>query len=464
MPHPRVVRPRRRRGLAPLALALLACAPPRAAAPLAGQQFEDARGDMTFALTGDAIITRDLSPYREPEYLAMRELIRGATAAFTNLESLFHDYEDDVIPAAESGGTYMRAEPELARELAWMGFDLGSMANNHSLDFGVGGARRTLEAVHAAGLVTAGVGENLAEARAPGYLETPGGRVALISVASTFADGMRAGHQRPDMRGRPGLSPIRYRTLVTLTETEMDGLRTAVARWRPGAARGEAIALGGVRFAAGAEPGATTVPHEGDLEELLDVVREARRQADWVIVTSHTHEGAGDRSVPADFIVTVARAAIDAGADMFVGHGPHILRGIEIHEGRPIFYSLANFIFQNETVLRQPADNYEAFELGPHAHPGEFQDVRIDAMGGGFPADPAYWESVIAVPEFQGGTLQEIRLYPVTLGHGLDRSVRGRPMLADAELGDRILAGLADLSAAFGTEIFVEGGVGVIRP
>jgi len=149
---------------------------------------------------------------------------------------------------------------------------------------------------------------------------------------------------------------------------------------------------------------------------------------------------------------------------MFVGHGPHILRGIEIHEGRPIFYSLANFIFQNETVLRQPADNYEAFELGPHAHPGEFQDVRIDAMGGGFPADPAYWESVIAVPEFQGGTLQEIRLYPVTLGHGLDRSVRGRPMLADAELGDRILAGLADLSAAFGTEIFVEGGVGVIRP
>lgn len=461
MQDSRVARHRwRPAGVAPLAAALLACA----ASPLLAQQYEDARGDMTFALTGDAIITRHLSPYREPEFLALRDLIRGATAAFTNLEILFHDYEDDVIPAAESGGTYMRADPELAKELAWMGFDFVSMANNHALDFGVGGARHTLEAAHAAGLVTAGVGENLAEARAPAYLDTPGGRVALISVASTFADGMRAGSQRSDMRGRPGLSPIRYRTEVTLTEQEMDGLKSAVARWRPGAARGDAVSLGGIRFRIGPEPGTTTVPREDDLEALLEEVREARRQADWVVVTSHTHEGAGDRSVPADFIVTVARAAIEAGADMFVGHGPHVLRGIEIHEGRPIFYSMANFIFQNETVLRQPADNYEAFGLGPHDHPGEFQDVRIERMGGGFPADPAYWESVVAVPEFRGGALYEIRLYPVTLGHGLDRAVRGRPMLADSELGGRILAGLADLSAAFGTRLVVEDGVGVIRP
>lgn len=461
------IRARRRvlpRSSAPLVAALLATAASFPGLALAGQQFEDARGDMTFALTGDAIITRDLSPYREPEFLALRELIADATAAFTNLEILFHDYEEDVIPAAESGGTYMRAEPELARELAWMGFDLVSMANNHSLDFGVGGARRTIEAARAAGLVTAGVGDNLAEARAPAYLETPGGRVALISIASTFADGMRAGQQRPDMRGRPGLSPIRYETRVTVTEEEMAGLTTALARWRPRYAGRDAVSVGGVRFSVGSEPGATTVPHEGDLSEILDVVREARRQADWVIVTSHTHEGAGDRYVPADFIVEVARATIDAGADMFVGHGPHVLRGIEIHEGRPIFYSLANFIFQNETVLLQPADNYEAFGLGPHDHPGEFQDVRIDAMGGGFPADPAYWESVVAVPEFRGGALHEIRLHPVTLGHGLDRAVRGRPMLAGPELGGRVLAELAELSAAFGTEVTIEDGVGVIRP
>lgn len=442
--------------LAPLAASV--------APPVRAQQFEDARGTMTLALAGDAIITRRLSPYREPRFLELRDLIRGATAAFANLEILFHDYEPDVIPAAESGGTYMRGDPELAEELAWMGFDLVSMANNHALDFGVGGSRHTLAAIEAAGLVHAGVGDNLAEARAPAYLETPGGRVALISIASTFADAMRAGAQRSDMRGRPGLSPMRYETRVTLTEEEMAGLKRAVARWRPGAARGESVGIGGVRFVVGPDPGTRTVPNAADLEALLDVVREARRQADWVIVTSHTHEGAGSREVPADFIVEVARAAIDAGADVFVGHGPHVLRGIEIHQGKPIFYSLANFIFQNETVERQPADNYEAFGLGPEAWPGEFQDVRIDAMGGGFPADPAYWESVVAVPEFADGRLREVRLYPVTLGHGLDRAVRGRPMLADRELGDRILAGLGELSSAFGTSIENVDGVGVIRP
>lgn len=432
--------------------------------PAAGQVFEDARGDMSFALAGDAIITRAMSPYREPEFLAMRELIQNATAAFVNLEILFHDYEDDVIPAASSGGTYMRAPPEMAHELAWLGFDFVSMANNHSLDFGVGGARRTIRAARAAGLVTAGVGENLAEARAPSYFETPGGRVALISIASTFDDAMRAGEQRPDMRGRPGLSPIRFRTEVTVTPDEMAGLRTAVARWRAGASRGRTITLGGVQFMEGTTPGVRTVPHEGDLEDILDVVREARRQADWVVVTSHTHEGAENRNVPADFIVTVARAVVEAGADMFVGHGPHVLRGIEIHEGKPIFYSLANFIFQNETVERQPADNYASVGLGHDAHPGEFQDVRIEDMGGGFPADPAYWESVLAVTEYEGGALSEIRLYPITLGHGLDRAVRGRPLLADAGLGAEILSEMADLSGAFGTTLIIEDGVGVVRP
>ena len=76
---------------------------------LNSQVFEDERGDMSFALAGDAIITREMSSYREPEFLQLREIIQNATAAFVNLEVLFHDYEDDVIPAANSGGTYMRA-------------------------------------------------------------------------------------------------------------------------------------------------------------------------------------------------------------------------------------------------------------------------------------------------------------------------------------------------------------------
>ena len=82
-----------------------------------------------------------------------------------------------------------------------------------------------------------------------------------------------------------------------------------------------------------------------------------------MIVSLHCHESGANRSVPADFIPIFAKAVIDAGADVFVGHGPHVLRGIEIYKGKPIFYSLSNFIFQNETVLRMPEDSYEQYSL-----------------------------------------------------------------------------------------------------
>ena len=82
----------------------------------------------TMALTGDSIITRRLSPYKEPAFLQMLDLIRNADVAFTNLEMLFHDYETYAMN--QSGGTYMRAEPALAKELAWAGFDLVARANN----------------------------------------------------------------------------------------------------------------------------------------------------------------------------------------------------------------------------------------------------------------------------------------------------------------------------------------------
>jgi len=94
-------------------------------------------GGMTMALTGDAIITRRFSPYQEPAFLKMIEIVRGADMAFTNLEMLFHDYEP--YPMHQSGGTYMRAEPALLKELIWAGFDLVSLANNHTGDYGVDG-------------------------------------------------------------------------------------------------------------------------------------------------------------------------------------------------------------------------------------------------------------------------------------------------------------------------------------
>src|SRR5690554_160590 len=284
---------------------------------------KDGSGDITFALTGDAIISRRLSVYQEPEFLEVRRLMQGATAAFTNAEILFLDYDEpDVIPSAQSGGTYMRAAPELVDELTWLGVDLVSLANNHTMDYGVGGLRANKRWIEAAGLVHAGVGENLAQARAPGYLETPGGRVALISVASTFADFGRAGPQRKDMRGRPGLSPIRYQTIHYVTEARFEQLAGLLNELTSelgvrGSVRGDELRFLGETFRKGDQARTTTVPHEGDLEEILATIRDAKRQANWVIVTSHSHESGASRDVPADFIMEFARAAIDAGADLW---------------------------------------------------------------------------------------------------------------------------------------------------
>lgn len=412
------------------------------------------QGSMTFALTGDAIITRRLSPFREREFLEMIEVIRRADAAFTNLEVLFHTY-DEGYPTVESGGTWMAAEPSLAKELVWAGFDLVSLANNHTMDYGAGGLRSTMDALDAAGLVHAGAGHNLERARAPAYLETAGGRVALISVASTFSAEDRAGRARGDVPGRPGLSPLRYTTTYTVSRASLDALRKVAqeAGIRAGGDHDRLVFLGAT-FVAGEPAGVRTAPHPGDLAEIIAAVQDARRQADWVLVTSHSHEGAASREVPAEFLVTFARAVIDAGADLFVGHGPHVLRGVEIYKGKPVFYSLANFIFQNETVRFLPADFYDQYDLPPGATPADAQDARIQrSRTGGFPGDPAYWESVIAEPRFVDGALQEVRLYPITLGYGKPRPQRGRPLLASPADGRRIIERLANLSAPFGTEV-----------
>lgn len=459
--------------LVPVVLLLGSLLVPRPAmgqASAADTVHADAMGNLSLALTGDAIITRKMSVFEEPGFLEMRRILSDATAAFTNLEVLFHDWGAGVVPQEESGGTYMQADPELAGELAWLGFDMVSRANNHTMDYGVGGMRATTRAVEEAGLVHAGAGENLALARAPGYLETPGGRIALISVASTFDDPMMAGRQRKDLGGRPGLSPLRYdRTftvprerVVQLQETE-DGMRDRSGPTEPTEVP-DTIGFLGETFVAGDGYGSSTSVHPGDLEEILHEIRAADRQADWVVVSSHTHEGADGRDVPAEFLVEFSRRAVEAGADVVVGHGPHVLRGIEIHQGRPILYSLGNFIFQNETVTFQPADNYESYDLPASALPGEFYDARNEASGGGFAADPAYWHSVVAVPEFRGGELARIRLHPVTLGHGLDRPVRGRPILAPEEQARTILEELRDLSRAYGTEVEIEDGAGIVRP
>lgn len=427
--------------------------------PTAGQ----ARRPVTLALTGDSIIMQRLSPFTEPEFTGLFDLIRGADAAFTNLETLFHDYE--APPAHESGGTWMRTDPPILKDLVWAGFDLVSRANNHAGDFGALGSQITSRYVRDAGLVEAGVGNSLAEAREARFLETPNARIALVAAASTFTPSSRAGNTRGDMPARPGLSPLRFTTTFVVTPDRLADLKRVASELsgQPPPA-GDTLNFGGRRYVSGATPGQRTEPNKQDLDEIARVVRSAASLADIVIVSLHCHESGANRSVPADFIPVFARAVIDAGADVFVGHGPHVLRGVEIYKGKPILYSLSNFIFQNETLLRMPLDSYQQYALGSDAQPAEYLDARYDMDRRSFPADREYWDSVLATTKWEGSRFVELQLHPITLGYQASRADRGRPKLASGADAARILETMAARSKAFGATVVVKNGVGIVTP
>jgi poly-gamma-glutamate synthesis protein (capsule biosynthesis protein) len=427
-------------------------------------QTAQSREPFTLALTGDSIINQRLQVFKEPEFTRLFDLIRGADAAFTNLETLFHDYE--MPPAHESGGTWMRTDPPIIKELAWAGFDLVSRANNHAGDFGPQGSAMTSKYVREAGLVEAGVGNSLAAAREAKFLETPKARIALISAASTFPPHSRAGNSRGDMPPRPGLNPLRFNTTFVITADRMADLKRVAAELSGTApAAGDTLNFGGRRYVVGTQPGQRTEPLKEDLDAIARVVRSASSLADIVIVSLHCHESGASRSIPADFIPIFARAVVDAGADVFVGHGPHVLRGIEIYKGKPIFYSLSNFIFQNETLLRMPADSYEQYGLDDHvAQPSDYLDARYDRDRRSFPSDPEYWDSVTAVTKWEGSDLVEVQLHPITLGYKTSRADRGRPKLASPADASRILEMMVARSKPFGATVTVRNGVGYIVP
>ena len=425
--------------------------------------------------TGDSLIARRMPDYRDEPFQRMVELIRSAGIAFTNMEMVLSRYRGS--PVVESGGMNLSAEPAVAQDLQQMGFNLTAFANNHTLNYGEEGCLATLQALEELNFVCAGAGRNLAEARMPAYLETPAGRVGLVACASTFAIGQRAGAQRADVQGRPGLNPQRFDTLYVVDEEHMAAIKRIAEKTGAEAVRQRRVWMGFAQppkhagevvfadrsFIAGEAFGIKTVAHKGDLEGNIRSVRQATEMSNLTLVSIHAHEQGVERWVPADFLIEFAHGCIDAGADMLIGHGPHLLRGLEIYKGRPIFYSLGNFIFQHEYTQRFPADDYETLGADPGLSANEVFRHLSKNDSQSFPAERHYWETVLPLCTFEDRTLKEIRLIPLSLGFGMQWPERGTPRLADPGLATEILTWMASLSEPFGTTIAVRDGVGSVR-
>jgi poly-gamma-glutamate synthesis protein (capsule biosynthesis protein) len=187
-------------------------------------------------------------------------------------------------------------------------------------------------------------------------------------------------------------------------------------------------------------------------------VSEARRSADWVVYSIHNHEGGKTDEQPPDHVKALAHSAIDAGADVVVGHGSHFTRGIEIYKGKPIFYSLGNFISENEVLPLLPEQMFEFYGLGNDNSTADlYGDQRSST------STPATLESFVAVTGFKKGRLYTVTLYPIDLGFGLPRFEAGRPVLAQGKIARQILERVQRLSAPLGTKVEIQGGIAVIH-
>lgn len=424
--------------------------------------------NIAFAATGDSFITRRL-PSRSPEAAALAALMANADVRYTNLEVVVRRNEG--FPSAQSGGTWATVEPSALDDLRSYGFNLMSWANNHTLDYSYGGLAATERYLDEGAWVHCGAGRDLPAASAPCYLETGGGRVACIAATSSFHESWRAGNPRPGVSGRPGINPMRYHTLHRVSPEQAAQLRTVVEsttvnaihklRVKEGFAKPDpegTLRIGNTLFetAADGQCGEITRPHAEDLQRMLGQIADARAQADSVIVALHCHEMKdGHKDQPPDFLVDYARACIDGGADAVIGHGPHILRAVEIYRQRPIFYSLGNFIFQNETVPYLPADFYEQYGIDLQLPVGAALDVRSKNRSIGLSVNPKVWHSVVARWSMRGGVLQKLEFHPVSLGYKQPREDQGWPCLSDDPAP---LQELVELSAAFNTPLQIVDG------
>ncbi len=249
----------------------------------------------------------DIAPDREDPrecFALVRDELRRADVGFCQLE----------VNLTERGARLPqvrhthRARPSTARALADAGLSVVSFAGNHCLDWGPDGFHDTIEHLHAAGLEVVGVGDDIAQARKPVVIEEAGLRVAFLAYSSILP-----AHYWAEAR-RAGCAPMRAFTVYEPIEPDQPGTPARVH----------------------------TYAHREDLAALCADIAAAKRRADLVIISLHW----GIHFVPAviaDYQREVGHAAIDAGADLILGHHAHILKGVEVYRGKTIFYSLCNF-------------------------------------------------------------------------------------------------------------------------
>jgi poly-gamma-glutamate synthesis protein (capsule biosynthesis protein) len=253
---------------------------------------------ITLLGTGDLLIDR-----KKPEtiFQHVADVLRSADIAFANSEQTY----------AEGGylirGHGTNSESRNLPAVLSAGFDVISLANNHTLDWGTETLLATLKKMEKAGLPYVGAGKNIDEARLPVVLERKGTKVGFLAYSSVHPKGYEADAEKP------GLNPIRIWTIYEQTD-----------------------------YQPGTPPHIVTLPYKEDMAAMKESIQKLKSRVDVVLVSMHWGQHIIPRIIP-EYCIDVGHAAVDAGADLVLGTHTHIGKGIEMYKGKTIFYSTSNF-------------------------------------------------------------------------------------------------------------------------
>lgn len=257
---------------------------------------------------------------------------------------------------------------------------------------------------------------------------------------------------------------LRTKSKISLEKSDYDALKSIVGKTYINAQRelekregyhggvsDTCINVGGISFVLGNETKCEVCINPDDLERAKKSIYEAKLQADYIIVSLHSHEmGNTEKEEPSAFAREFSHFCIDNGANAVVGHGPHLLRPIEIYKNRPIFYSLGDFVLQLYNIDFAPCDFYAQYGLSPDTTVHELLSKRSNGFSIGLMTDHRMFESVIPYWESENGDLKSLVLYPIVLSMDGNKSETGLPRLAK---DTKYLDGFIERCKAFGTNV-----------
>lgn len=418
--------------------------------------------EIKISASGDLLMLERFS--NDYNYQPIADVINRGDIRITNLESVVSNW--DCFASTFCGGQWINSEPENLDDIAKFGFNFYSCANNHSMDFSFDGVLSTRAELKRRKWNFAGIGKSLDEASAPVGVESGNVKVAIISVTSTFIDAARAGNSKEDIPARPGVNFLRVHTKYLVTKEHFEQLKCIAEKTYINGERDNArkigslppeergsINFGGHFFVVSdSEEGKFTYCNKQDMNRIRGEIQKASQDFDYVIICIHSHQIRKCEYFEADyFLEEFAHTCIDAGACAVIGGGTHQLKPVEIYNGKPIFYSIGNFVFQTDRVHKLPADFWDKYDFPENMSVQEGMNRKNQNGKIGLETDRANYLSVIPIITFDNNKkLTEIELIPIELN--FNNRNKGLPRIASPEDCKDILNQLKAISSRYGTK------------